>query len=74
MNITGVIVDLLIKMAPEVYGPYVIFENGIKVLCVQVLRSLYVILIAALLWYKEFKLDIWETGIQIEPLWLKGCK
>ena len=59
--------DLLIKMAPEVYGPYVIFENGIKVLCVQVLRALYVILIAALLWYKKFKIDLEKQGFKFNP-------
>ena len=58
MNITGVLVDLLIKMEPEVYRPYVVFERGRKVLYVQVLSALYGIFIVALLWYKQFKLDL----------------
>jgi hypothetical protein len=33
MKITRVLVHLLVQMAPEVYGPYVVFENGKKVLC-----------------------------------------
>ena len=28
MKITGVLVDLLIKLVPEVYGPFAVFENG----------------------------------------------
>ena len=28
MKITGVIVDLLVSIAPDVYGPYVVYENG----------------------------------------------
>ena len=36
MNITGVLMGLLVEMAPEVYGPYVLFENGRKVSYVQV--------------------------------------
>ena len=28
MKITGVLVHLLVQLAPEVYGPYVVFENG----------------------------------------------
>ena len=32
MKITGVLVDLLVEMAPEIYGPKVLFENGKKVL------------------------------------------
>jgi len=30
MKITGVLVDLLIKLAPEIYGPFAVFENGKK--------------------------------------------
>ena len=37
MKITGVLVDLLVEIAPKVYGPCVVFENGHKVLCVQVI-------------------------------------
>ena len=38
MKITGVLVDMLVQLCPEVYGPYVVFENGRKLLYVQVLR------------------------------------
>ena len=51
------LVVLLIEMATEVYRPYVVFENVRKVLYVQGLRALFRILIAGLLWYKQFKLD-----------------
>jgi hypothetical protein len=37
IKITGVLVDLLVSMAPETYGPYVVFEDGKKTLYVQVL-------------------------------------
>jgi hypothetical protein len=49
MKITGVLVDLLVQMCPEVYGQYVVYEDGKKVLYVQVLRALYGMLVAALL-------------------------
>ena len=52
MKITGVLVELLVKLAPEVYGDYVVYEKGKKVLYVEVLRALYGMLVAALLWYK----------------------
>ena len=32
MKITGVLVDMLVDIAPELYGPYVVFERGKKVL------------------------------------------
>ena len=67
MKITGVLVDLLVQMAPEIYGPYVVFENGRKVLYVQVLQALYGMLVAALLWYKQFRGDLEEIGFEFNP-------
>ena len=67
MKITGVLVDLLVEMSPEVYGPHVVFENGKKVLYVQVLRALYGMLIASLLWYKQFKSDLEGQGFEFNP-------
>jgi hypothetical protein len=64
MKITGVLVDLLVETAPEVYGPYVVFENGKKVLYVQVLKALYGMLIAALMWYKQFRGDLEKEGFK----------
>jgi len=67
MKITGVLVDLIVEMAPEVYGPYVVFENGKKVLYVQVLKALYGMLAAALLWYKKFRADLETIGFEFNP-------
>ena len=54
MKITGVLVDMLVELAPEEYGPFVVIENGKKVLYVRILKALYGMLAAALLWYKKF--------------------
>ena len=62
MKITGQLVDALVEIAPEVYGPFVVYENGKKVLYVQVLRALYGMLIAALLWYKKFRSELESIG------------
>ena len=62
MKITGVIVNLLVNIAPDVYGPYVVYENGKKVIYVQVLRALYGMLVSALLWYRKFRSDLEEIG------------
>jgi hypothetical protein len=67
MKITGVLVDLLVQMAPEVYGSYVVYENDKKVLYVQVLQALYGMLSAALLWYKQFRGDLEEIGFEFNP-------
>ena len=62
MKITGQLVDALVEIAPEVYGLFVVYENGKKVLYVQVLRALYGMLIAALLWYKNFRTELESIG------------
>ena len=50
MKITGVLVDMLVELMPDVYGPYVVFEKGEKVIYVEVLKAIYGMLQAALLW------------------------
>jgi hypothetical protein len=62
MKITGVLVDLLCKLDPTKYGPYMVFEKGCKVLYVLVLRAIYGMLVASLLWYKKFRGDLEQIG------------
>jgi hypothetical protein len=64
MKITGVLVDLLNEIDPARNGPYVLYENGVRTLYVEVLRALYGMLIAALLWYREFKTDLETVGFK----------
>ena len=51
MKISGLLVKLLCELAPETYAPYVVLENGKKVLYLLVLRAIYGMLQAALIWY-----------------------
>ena len=67
MKITGVLVDLLVNIAPEIYGPHVVYKNGHKVLYLQVVRALYGMLVAALLWYKKFCADLESIGFKFNP-------
>ena len=68
MTMSGKLVDMPCKHAPEVYAPYVVLEkNGTKVLHVQALRALYGMLISALLWYKMFKSDLESIGFEFNP-------
>ena len=53
MKITGVLVDMLVQLNPQLYGPHIVYEKGNKVLYVQVLRAIYGMLIASLLRYKN---------------------
>ena len=67
MKITGVLVDMLVELNPELYGPYVVYENKRKVLYVRVLRAIYGMLEAALLWYKKFRLELEQEGFKFNP-------
>ena len=67
MKISGVLVNLLVKLAPNVYRSFVVYENKKKVLYLEVLRALYGMLVAALLWYKKLKKDLEGIGFKFNP-------
>ncbi len=52
---------------PGKYGGYVVFENGKRVLYVVLMRALYGMLDAALLWYKKFREDLEGIGFTFNP-------
>ena len=62
MKITGKLVDILVNMYPEVYKDYVVLEKGKRVLYVEILKAIYGIMEAALLWYRQFCNDLEEYG------------
>ena len=64
MKIAGVLVDILVQLAPEIYAQYVVYENRKKVLYVEVIQALYGMLIAAILWYKEFRASLESIGFK----------
>jgi hypothetical protein len=53
MKITGVLVDMLVDINPKLYGPAMVLENRKKVLYIEVLKAIYGMLEAALLWKKD---------------------
>ena len=67
MKLTGLLLDLLVEQAPQLYGPYVVMENGKRVLYLEVLRALYGMLVAALLWYRKFRDDLESQGFVFNP-------
>jgi hypothetical protein len=64
MKVTGVLVNLVIEIDPAKYSPFVVFENGTRTLYVELLRALYGMLIASLLWYRQFKTDLEQVGFK----------
>jgi Reverse transcriptase (RNA-dependent DNA polymerase) len=67
MKITGVLVDMLVDINTELYGPAVVLENRKKVLYIEVLKAIYGMLEAALLWYKTFRKDLEDIGFVFNP-------
>jgi hypothetical protein len=67
MKITGVLVDMLVGLNPELYGTYMVYEKNRKVLYVQVMRAIYSMLEAALLWYKKFRGELEQKGFKFNP-------
>ena len=67
MKMTGILVDMLVQLNPDLYGSHVAFEKGKKLLYVQVLRAIYGMLQAALLWYKKFREDLEKKGFKFNP-------
>ena len=62
MKLRGEVVDWLVKLDPLAYLDKVVYENGKKVLYLEILRALYGMLIAALEWYKKIKTDLESIG------------
>jgi hypothetical protein len=67
MKITGVLVDLLVIISPETYGSYVVMDKHRRVLYIQLLRGFYGMLVAAFLWYLNFKRDLEKEGYKFNP-------
>jgi hypothetical protein len=69
--IRGPLFDILVSIAPDVYGPYVsTHKSGQKVLIVKCLNMVYGSMVAALLYYKKLP---HEEGVQTQPIrWVRS--
>ncbi len=70
--IRGPLVDILVSIAPDIYGPYVSTnKSGQKVLIVEYLNAIYGTIVAALLYYKKFVKNLTKQGFKLSPY--EGC-
>ncbi len=66
--IRGPLVDILVSIAPDVYGPYVsTTKTGQKVLIVKCLNAVYGTMVAALLYYKKIVKSLSLRGSSLIP-------
>src|SRR5210317_1366865 len=67
MRMRGKLAEYLVLIAPQIYKPYEVFENGKKVLYCEAQNAIYGTLKAALLFYKKLLKDLIEFGFEINP-------
>ena len=66
-KIWGALVDIICKISPRIYKPYVMSDKKSreKILYVRMLKALYGMIIASLLYYKKLRKDIESIGFEV---------
>ena len=65
MRICGMLVDMLVKIAPDIYKDYVSMnKQGEKQLC---LNALYGTMVASLLYYQKLTTTLSDAGYKMNP-------
>jgi hypothetical protein len=68
IKIRGVLVDILVELAPDVYQPYATKDKkGVEQLLVQCQNALYGTMIASLLYYRKFAKSLTDIHFVINP-------
>ena len=62
MKIRGDLVDWLCEIDPASYLPYVVVEQGVRVLYLVVTKVIYGMLQAGLIWYRKLRSDLEGQG------------
>ena len=65
--IRGILAEMLCKLAPDVYTPYMEEINGQKVLYLIVHKAIYGMIQSPLLWYKKIRADLESQGFKVNP-------
>jgi hypothetical protein len=68
IQITGLIVDWLVKVAPKVYASYVATNSkGVNSLLVECYNAIYGTMVAGLLYYCKFLSSLKNRGLTVNP-------
>jgi hypothetical protein len=68
IKIRGILVDILVEIAPDVYKPYVSKDKkGMKQLLVKCQNALYGTMVASLLYYRKFVKSLTDIDFVINP-------
>jgi hypothetical protein len=79
IRIRGMLADMLVRIAPEVYGDYISTDKkGNKQILVECLNALYGTMVASLLYYEKFTNSLSKNGYKVNPydacVWNKYIK
>jgi hypothetical protein len=68
VRLRGEIVEVLLELAPNIYGPYVTNDRkGVKCLLVRCLNAIYGTVVASLLFYKKLRASLEDFGFEFNP-------
>ncbi len=67
MKVRGNLAEMLIKMDPTIYRPYVVIEKDKLVLYLNIVKALYGMLKSALLFYKKLRKDLESNDFKVNP-------
>jgi len=68
IKLRGDLVDILVDIAPDIYGPYVTTDKkGVKQIIVQCQNALYGTMVASLLYYRKFAKSLKNDGFTFNP-------
>merc|ERR1711966_624925 len=68
MAIRGQTAELLVRLNPDLYRPYIWYtKKGVPMLYVQIEKTLYGMLRAALLFYRKLRADLEDMGFEVNP-------
>ena len=68
INIRRVLVDIMLEIAPYVYGAYfIMYHKGVKKLIVQCQNTIYGTMTTVMLYYKKFRNSIEDEGYDFNP-------
>ena len=68
INIRGVLMELLLEIDSDLYGPFETTDKkGKKLIFVQCMKSIYGTMVAILIYHKKFVKTLKRTGFQLNP-------
>ena len=67
MKLEGTLAEMMVELDPDTYGQFIEYHKGKPILYVVVLKALYGMRIAAVLWYQKFRKDLEGIGFVFNP-------